>query len=494
MAKLSDALLHHAGHDGARVAMSDDRQTLSRAELAQWVAGAAADLGPVPEAIGLFGGNSVEWAVACLAAGLAGKTVVPIPAFFSREQCAHLVRDAGITRILATDAGAAKGSGLPVPADVLSSRRESPESMPRGDGGLIIYTSGSTGTPKGVRLVSGQALWSAQALADASGATADDKYLSLLPLPMLLEAVCGIMIPVLVGGSVFYDGAVAQSVAAGAASNIMASFERERPTTSVLVPQLLALYASQLAASGKRPPESLRFVAVGGACLPSALSAAATRLGIPVFEGYGLSECSSVVAVNSPGASLPGSVGQPLDGLKVEIEDGEIVVEGPSVMDGYLHGEAAPRRWRTGDMGHLDGEGFLTVYGRRDNLIVTPTGRNINPEWIETMLLGDLRIGACVLAQVGDPATLTVILVPSAPAESWFQSASSEDIQRFLAKACQTAPEYARPKSACVVSRKEAAERALFTANGRIRRIEAAALLDEKVMRSKSTENLEVIR
>ena len=120
--------------------------------------------------------------------------------------------------------------------------------------------------------------------------------------------------------------------------------------------------------------------------------------------------------------------GQPLPGLEVAIEDGEIVVQGPTVMDGYLHGEAAPRRWRTGDAGSLDADGFLTVYGRLDNLIVTPYGRNLSPEWIETMLLGDPRIGACVLCQAGDPARLTVLLVPSRLGEGWFKTAQEEEI------------------------------------------------------------------
>ena len=232
-------------------------------------------------------------------------------------------------------------------------------------------------------------------------APAAKTYLSVLPLPLLLELICGIVIPVLVGGSVHYDGAAAQSVGVGAPCNIAEAFERTRPTTSVLVPQLLALYAGQLMASGERPPKELRFVAVGGAAVPPALAQAARQLGIPAYEGYGLSECASVVAVNRPGASREGTVGQPLPGLGVAIEDGEIVVQGPTIMDGYLHGDATPRRWRTGDFGSLDADGFLTVYGRLDDLIVTPYGRNLSPEWIETMLLGDPRIGACVLCLAG---------------------------------------------------------------------------------------------
>ncbi len=493
MGKLAEALIRNAGRGGERAAMSDGRTSLAWSDLPEWVAGAAADLSPDRETIGILGDNSVEWAITFLAASVAGKTIVPVPTFFSKEQCAHLIRDAAIKRIIATDEGAAKRHGLPLPVHPLSERREPASSLPTGDGGLIIYTSGSTGHPKGVRLESGQALWSAQALAEASGATADDKYLSVLPLPMLLEAICGIMIPVLVGGTVHYDTAIARSVTSGAPGNVAEAFERERPTTSVLVPQLLALYAGQLAASGKRPPESLRFVAVGGAPLPAAYAAAAAKLGIPVYEGYGLSECSSVVSVNRPGAARLGTVGQPLPGLRAEIEDGEIVVEGPSVMDGYLHGETGPRRWRTGDMGRIDADGFLTVYGRRDNLIVTPYGRNINPEWIETMLLGDPRIGASALCQIGEPARLAMLLVPSRPGAPWFKTASPADIASLIANVCQAAPDYARPKAAFVISSEEAASRSLFTANGRIRRSEALKILSEKTKASQTNQNLEVI-
>jgi len=138
-----------------------------------------------------------------------------------------------------------------------------------------------------------------------------------------------------------------------------------------------------------RAPESLRFVAVGGAPAPEALVEAAWALGIPVFEGYGLSECCSVVALNRPGARKNGSVGRALPGLKMSIDQQEIIVEGPSVMDGYLGGTDAGRVWRTGDLGAIDADGYLTVHGRKDNLLVTAAGRNVSPEWIETLLLSD---------------------------------------------------------------------------------------------------------
>jgi len=479
MDKLAQALTHHGVAAASRIAMSDSRRSITRSELAAWVAGITQDLGPGHEAVGIFGNNSLEWAAAFLAASVAGKTVVPVPAFFSEGQRDHLIRDSGISRIIYTDAESPHSDQN---LDNVYRLRElhAGEFLQNSGGGLIIYTSGSTGNPKGVQLESGQALWSAETLAKVIGAGSQDKYMSVLPLPLLLELICGIMIPVLVSGSVHYDSAAAQSVGVGAPFNIAEAFERAKPTTSVLVPQLLALYAGQLAASGEQPPKELRFVAVGGAPVPPALSHAARQLGIPVYEGYGLSECASVVALNRPGASREGSVGQPLPGLEVAVEDGEIVVQGPTVMDGYLHGDAAPRRWRTGDAGSLDSDGFLTVYGRLDNLIVTPYGRNLSPEWIETTLLGDPRIGACVLSQAGDPPRLTVLLIPSRLGEGWFRTTTEREIAAQIARACEGAPEYARPQKATIISRDEAAAQGLLTPNGRPRRAEVQRYLHDQ--------------
>lgn len=149
-------------------------------------------------------------------------------------------------------------------------------------------------------------------------------------------------------------------------------------------------------------------------------------------------------------------------------------------MDGYLHGEAAPGRWRTGDAGSLDADGFLTVHGRRDNLIVTPYGRNLSPEWIETMLMGDPRIGACVLCQAGDPARLRVLLVPSRLGDGWFRAATHKEIAALVAQACEAAPNYARPQMAAVISREDASAQALFTPNGRARRAQVQKYLHDE--------------
>jgi long-subunit acyl-CoA synthetase (AMP-forming) len=481
MDNIRQALSYYAGRDGNRIAMSDNQRALSRSGLLEWASGIAHELGSAPETIGILGNNSVGWAAAFLGASLAGKTIVPVPTFFSKQQRNHLIHDAEVRRLIVTNVNAIDDFSLPCPLTLLPQRREdsAPERSLNGgeDGGLIIYTSGSTGNPKGVRLCGGQACWSAASLAAASAASADDRYLSMLPLPMLLELICAVMVPILVGGSVYYDGAAAQSVTSGAPFDIAGAFELARPTTSVLVPQLLALYAGQLAAANRRAPASLRFVAVGGAPLSPAIADAAERVKIPFFEGYGLSECASVVAVNGPRVSRRGTVGLPLPGLQIAIEDGEIVVEGPTVMDGYLRGAPAPCRWRTGDMGLLDEDGFLTVLGRKDTLIILPNGRNVNPEWIEGLLQGDSRIGTIVLCQAGAPERLTALIIPSPKGALWFQAASPGDIGQLVAGLCEAAPDYARPKAALTVSREDALAKGLFTATGRIRRTEAARLV-----------------
>jgi long-subunit acyl-CoA synthetase (AMP-forming) len=255
-------------------------------------------------------------------------------------------------------------------------------------------------------------------------------------------------------------------------------FEDARPTCTVLAPQLLGLWVQQLLGAGRRAPERLRFVAVGGAPTPPALIEAAWAVGIPVYEGYGLSECCSVVTLNRPGALKKGSVGHPLPGLKVFIDEGEIVVEGPSVMEGYLGGPNLSGTWRTGDLGSLDEAGYLTIFGRKDNLIVTSLGRNVSPEWIETMLLADRRIGLCMVFGHGEPR-LRALIVPSAAGAAWFAKTVRDERLALISRCCDGAPSYAVPQEVVVMPLHEIARLGLVTANGRFRRKEAAAFFKD---------------
>ena len=304
-------------------------------------------------------------------------------------------------------------------------------------------------------------------------------HLSVLPLPLLLETICAVFIPALVGGRVHFETGLAEAVGRGVVTGIAVAMDAHRPTMSVLVPQLLRAWVGELMAGGKRAPASLRFVAVGGAPVPPQVAEAAWALGIPAHEGYGLSECCSVVSVNRAGDRRPGTVGRALDGLSVSIDAGEIVVDGPSITDGYLRREPAERPWRTGDLGEIDSDGFLTIHGRKDNLLVTAFGRNISPEWVETTLLADPRIAFCAVTGHGEPH-LTALLIPTPVGAVWFAKASEADVLALVSKCCSGAPDYAVPRTAIVVPLQEAAANQLLSANGRIRRAEVRKFVREK--------------
>jgi long-subunit acyl-CoA synthetase (AMP-forming) len=466
MRQLFDSMKRHASERGELIAVSDQHGQLSRHELFASVTALAADLKGQPRTIGICAPNGLGWVTAQLACALAGKIVVPMPTFFSPTQLGHVVRDASVELILASEQTAALAAQSGMPTKVIDIHRRGGGLPDVIDGfGQIIYTSGSTGQPKGVRHQSGQIAWSAAALGSATGAAATDSYLSVLPLPLLLETICSIFIPALLGAYVHFDTGLAERVGRGDATGIAKAFETHCPTTSVLVPQLLKHWVAELRALSQTAPSSLRFVAVGGAPVPKQVANAAWNLGIPVHEGYGLSECCSVVAVNRPKERRPGTVGLPLSGLSVSIDEGEIVVDGPSITDGYLGQRPANRPWRTGDLGEIDRDGFVTVHGRKDSLLVTSFGRNISPEWIETMLLADPRIAFCAVAGHGEPH-LTALLIPSRQGAAWFAKATSADILALLSGYCADAPEYAVPRAYVVVSFEEALATQLLS-NGR---------------------------
>jgi len=466
MRNLFDAMHRHAHEAGDKIAVSDSKGIIHRGELLARVIGLAADLRHEPGPIGILAPNGVDWVIAQLGCALAGKIAVPLPGFFSSAQLGHVVRSASVGMILTTDDTAPLTQQSGLVTSLIGDHGALTDRPDPVDGfGQIIYTSGSTGQPKGVRHESGQIAWSAAALMGATGATAEDTYLSVLPLPLLLETICAIFIPAMLGAYVHFDTALAEQVGRGDAKGISRTFELKKPTTSVVVPQLIKQWVGELRAAGSRAPASLRFVAVGGAPVPRQVADMAWGIGIPVHEGYGLSECCSVVALNRPGERRANTVGRPLEQLEVSIEDGEIVVDGPSITDGYLGQAAATRPWRTGDLGTIDQDGFLTIHGRKDSLIVTSFGRNISPEWIETMLLGDLRIAFCAVVGHGAPS-LTAVIIPSRAGESWFADASDADVLRLISACCTGAPEYAVPQACLVASLREAVDNQLLT-NGR---------------------------
>lgn len=251
----------------------------------------------------------------------------------------------------------------------------------------ITFTSGSSGTPKGVCLSSEHLDEVTLQLADViEQQTRVEKHLVMLPLSTLLENVTGIYVPLWLGKTtVVLPG---KEVGLVGASHLDAGLfarvlQQQQPHSLVLTPAILQLLLHIVSLSPQLS-SSLEFVAVGGARVSASLIDQAENLGIPVYEGYGLSECGSVVSLNTPNHFKAGTSGRALEHLNVRVnESQELEVSGSKAL-GYL-GEPFTEQWLpTGDLAAIDEQGFITILGRRKNILITSFGRNISPEWLES--------------------------------------------------------------------------------------------------------------
>jgi long-chain acyl-CoA synthetase len=399
-----------------------------------------------PRVIGLIADNGPDWVAADLAAQKVGVVLVPLPAFFTDAQRAHAVAASGMDAVLGTAPPGFEAAGE-IEGLRWHRRDAPPAALPPGTS-KITFTSGTTGTPKGVPLGTGQQWAVARAVAQATRALQLRRHLCLLPLSVLLENVGGVYAPLAAGmelcvpplGEVGMRGSSSFDPPA-----CLAAIERWQADSLILLPQMLAALCAALE-RGARPPRSLKFAAVGGAKVSVALIERARALGLPVYEGYGLSECASVVALNLPGAERIGSVGRPLAHAAVRIVDGEIHVQGIS----------------TGDLGRLDADGFLHIDGRRKHVLITSFGRNVSPEWPEAELLSGHAIAqAAVFGEAR--ARLCALLVPA-------PGAGAGAIEAQVRAANERLPDYAQIGAWLRADAPFTPQNGFATANGRARR------------------------
>lgn len=391
--------------------------------------------------------NTPAWVVADLAAERAGIVHVPLPAFFTPAQMQHAIGVAGVDALLTLPALAARwpqagATAMNVGGEDLALLRLPAEGTPLPPGTRkITFTSGTTGKPKGVCL-SGDAMQAvATGLVQALGPLGIRRHLCALPLAVLLEDVAGVHAQRANGGTCILLPLERLGLSGSSrfdAALFNAAVAAHRPDSLILLPQMLAAWVGWLRHAGQRPPEGLRFVAVGGAAVGARLLASARELGIPAYEGYGLSEGASVQTLNLPGADRPGSAGRYLPHAQLRVAaDGEIEVRG-SLFLGYL-GDTAPTPawWPTGDLGSLDADGFLHVRGRRRNVLITSFGRNVSPEWVEATLQDEPAIAQAAVFGEAQPH-LCAVLWPAAA------GAGGREIQAAVDAANVRLPDYAR--------------------------------------------------
>lgn len=405
--------------------------------------------------------NSPEWAIidlACLAAGI---VIVPIPTFFTDEQKAWVRSSASVDAQIGGDL--MEGwRAHDFPFCRLQIRQiTAPAELPSGTA-KITYTSGTTGEPKGVCLSQAGMFWTAQTLANVLQRMDLEKHLVTLPLTILLENICGLYIPLLLGvqtvvlpsSRIGFEGS--SQFNPGKLLQVLLDW---RPQSLVLVPELLRvlLHLRQQAPQSTQP---LRFVAVGGGKISASLLASAAQSGLPVFEGYGLSECGSVVALNLPGAIKMSSVGRLLPGIRVMIDDQQqLCVTSPANALGYLGAESMPQNVPTGDLGRVDEEGFIHIYGRKKNVQINAFGRNFSPEWPEAEAMACPAVRRIVIFGEGLKHNVALIDV--------FDGQQSQAREQLMALSARL-PDYARFHRLIFTS--DISSPGMFTANGRPRR------------------------
>ncbi|MFN4362303.1 MAG: AMP-binding protein [Hylemonella sp.] len=391
--------------------------------------------------------NGAAFVVLDEAAAGAGLVHVPLPPFFTPAQIQHALQSAGVDTLLAPPATAAAWPTLTWQAVTLAdqalccARLPAPGlPMPRGTA-KITYTSGSTGAPKGVCLRQSAMERVAEGVVQALGPLGIARHLSALPFAVLLENVAGQMAARRQGATLI-TLPLAELGWRGSSQFDVATFHaavlRHRPDSLILLPQMLRAWVGLLLQSGQRAPAGLKFVAVGGAAVGAPLIAAAQDLGLPAYEGYGLSEGASVQTLNLPGAQRAGSAGRPLPHARLRVAaDGEIEVAG-SLMAGYLGDTTDTTEWwPSGDLGHIDADGYLHLRGRKKNVLISTYGRNISPECVETALGNQPVIRQAVVYGDSEPSLWAVL---------WPVQAGTTDaaLQAAVDSANATLPDYAR--------------------------------------------------
>lgn len=316
------------------------------------------------------------------------------------------------------------------------------------DVATIIFTSGTTGKSKGVMLTQDNLATNVRSVDfEADPGTV---MLSVLPIHHAFCLVMDWLKGFSLGATVCINDSLLHMV------KNMSVFQ---PDVMLMVPLMIETIYKRLASADPAIPKkvlgekifggNLKIIFSGGAHLDPYYIGKFAEYGVDIYEGYGMSECSPVISNNMPGCSKTGSVGKPLCNAEISFEDGEILVRGSSVMQGYYQmpeetAEALRDGWlHTGDKGYMDEDGFLFINGRVKNLIILSNGENISPEEIENKLALNPLVGEVIVT--GENNGLTARIYPDqdvVAAKGLEAGAIHEGIQSFLDEYNRSQPTY----------------------------------------------------
>ena len=412
--------------------------------------------------------------------------------------------------------GATRRSILPL-GKLLNNGMFSPFSPQPHDTALILYTSGTTGRSKGAMLSHANIVSNIRGAIVHLGVDQSVHTLSFLPINHVFELVCGILLPLSLGGKVSFNESL---------KKIGENLAEVKPTFFVGVPAIYRmifdrimkkiegkmtsrlLYATPftrpLVVSRIRRKLGVGTVFIsGGAALDPAIAVGFAKFGVTLLQGYGITETSPVIAAESRNGGRPGTVGRVLPSIEVRIDApgegmvGEILVKGPNVMKGYFRDPHATEEvivdgwYRTGDLGRLDCDGFLFICGRVKSLIVTPNGKNVYPEEVENEILKSPYVAEVVVyAHRSGPVAeeIRAAVYPNREALEEYAtdqgkaSLSELEVETFLrtevARSCEKLAAYKRVKKITIC-----AEEFPKTTTRKIKRFEVEASLMAKIPR-----------
>lgn len=430
-----DALLKRQAHaHGGKIAFHDSRVSLSYQDLNDRTARCAAALANLAvrpgETVAIYLPSCVRWMESFFGIVRRGAIAVPISADASADEVLYRLQDADCAAAVTTPSGARVIADLGSAPSALRhilvldetgggtdrgrassyedqlQRAASPTDTPGGPGGndldapaMILYTSGTTGKAKGVVLTQRSMLWVvASCWVPAIGFGSSDHLLS--PLPLFHSYGLN-----LVGFGTLATGATTRIMERFSTTDALALLESGEFTVFPAVPTMFH-YLLERVGDGPLDFGRLRVCVSAGAIMPGTLNETfERRTGVPLMDGYGITETSTMVTINWPGRPrVQGSCGLPLPGLSVRIVDaatredvpngkeGELIVRGPNLMLGYLNKPAETARalvggwYLTGDLAVADAAGFLRITGRLKEIIIRG-GQNIAPAEVEEVVL-----------------------------------------------------------------------------------------------------------
>jgi long-chain acyl-CoA synthetase len=417
----------------------------------QEVADAATSLANELQAAGIASGDRVahvsenryEWVITDLALHLIEAVHVPIHVALSGPQIAEQIRDSGAKLVFVSTehlhskfsqyldkrpavrthddhriAGELRLAGAP--AKPQASTKVDWSFAPPMSLATILYTSGTTGCPRGVMLSHENLASNAAAVCEAHQVNADHTMLCILPLSHIYARTCDLYTWIVSGSRL---------VLAESRETLLRDCQLVQPTALNAVPFVYQRVMDGIYNSAAVDKSAALRAAFGG-CMENLFCGGApvapdvetwyADQGLPLLPGYGLTEASPVIAVTTRHARRLGTVGQAIPGIENRIApDGELLTRGPHVMLGYWQNEAAiveviEDGWlRTGDLAELDADGFLTIRGRKKELIVLSTGKKVVPTRVESLLTASPLIDQA--AVFGDGLCgLTALIVPAA--------------------------------------------------------------------------------